>query len=349
VSVSELSVRSKVAILVVVVLLAAAGAVGYVLRARSSAPPPAAGSAGSAAGPTGPSGAVATPLAKETRLEVGSLLIVRAGPTAGSGTVLAVPGRGEGEARATGLHCKRFHAAMGTGLCLRVTTGLVTRSEAVVLDRHLRQKRSVSLSGVPSRARVSASGRMAAWTFFVTGDSYLATGFSTRAGILDTRTGTLVKSLEGFALEKDGRPYRAADVNYWGVTFAADDNRFYATVSTAGRTYLVEGDFTKRRMKTLRENAECPSLSPGGERLVYKKRTGGADDPWRLYTLDLRTGQERPLAETANVDDQAAWLDDRTVMYSRLRGDSSDVWTVPADGSGSPALLLRDAYSPAAT
>ncbi|MFC6079687.1 TolB family protein [Sphaerisporangium aureirubrum] len=343
-SVSELSGRSKAAIVVIVVLLATAGAVGYVLRARSAASSPAAAPAGA-----GPAGAPATPLPRETSLEPGSLLMVRAGPSADSGTVLAVPGRGESAARGTGLHCKRFYAAKGTALCLRVTTGLVTRSEAVVLDDHLREKRAVPLSGVPSRARVSASGRMAAWTFFVTGDSYLATGFSTRAGILDTRTGKLVKSLEDFTLEMDGRTHRAPDVNYWGVTFAADDNRFYATVSTGGRTYLIEGDFAARRMRTLRENAECPSLSPDGERLVYKKRTGDAADPWRLYTLDLRTGQEKALAETANVDDQAAWLDDRTVMYSRLRGDSSDVWTVPADGSGRPALLLRDAYSPAAT
>ncbi|MEO3807824.1 hypothetical protein ABGB17_02340 [Sphaerisporangium sp. B11E5] len=338
-NVAELSGRSKALILAVAVLVAAVGAVGYVLRARPEAPPPA---------PAGGAPA-AVPLPKETALESGVLMLVRAGPSADSGTVLAVPGRGEGTARTTGLRCKRFYAAEGTGVCLRVTTGLVTRSEAVVLDDRLREKRVVPLSGVPSRARVSASGRMAAWTFFVTGDSYLSTGFSTRAGILDTRTGTLVKSLEDFALEKDGRAYRAADLNYWGVTFAADDNRFYATVSTAGHTYLVEGDFAERRMKTLRENAECPSLSPGGERLVYKKRTGGTADPWRLYTLDLRTGRETPLAETADVDDQAAWLDDRTVMYSRLRGDSSDVWTVPADGSGRPALLLRDAYSPVAT
>lgn len=336
---TELSGRSKIAILSVAVLLAAAVAAGYVLRSRE-APAPAVAATGAPA---------AVPLPKETAIERGSLLLVRAGPAAGSGTVLAVPGRGEGAARTTGLHCKRFYAAAGTGLCLRVTTGLVTGSEAVVLDDRLREKRVVPLAGVPSRARVSASGRMAAWTFFVTGDSYLATGFSTRAGILDTRTGTLVKSLEEFTLQMDGKAHRAPDVNYWGITFAGDDNRFYATVSTGGHTYLVEGDFAERRMKTLRENAECPSLSPGGDRLVYKKRTGGDEAPWRLYTLDLRTGRETPLAETANVDDQAAWLDDRTVMYSRLRDDSSDVWTVPADGSGRPALLLRDAYSPAAT
>nr|BFE82717.1 hypothetical protein GCM10020093_053180 [Planobispora longispora] len=38
------------------------------------------------------------------------------------------------------------------------------------------------------------------------------------------------------------------------------------------------------------------------------------------------------LAETADVDDQAAWLDPRTVMYAK----DGDIWAVPADGTGAP-------------
>ncbi|GGK79534.1 TolB-like translocation protein; signal peptide [Sphaerisporangium melleum] len=345
-SLSTLPVRARVAILAVAVVLAGTVGTVYVLRARAQAAPPAPPQATGAPPAAGASQAGAPPL---TALPTGELMVVRAGPGSESGQVIVVePGDG-GVPRSTGLHCKRFAAAAGTGLCLRVDTGLTTSSEAIVLDRRLREVRRIPLSGIPSRARVSASGRMAAWTFFVAGDSYLSVGFSTRAGILDTRTGTLVKSLEEFTLEKDGRPYRAVDLNYWGVTFAADDDRFYATAASAGKTYLVQGDFTTRRMRVLRENAECPSLSPDGARVVYKKRMGDSSDPWRLYVLDLRSGRETALAEPANVDDQAAWLDDRTVMYSRLRDDSSDVWQVPADGSGEPRLLLKDAYSPIAT
>ncbi|MFD0656407.1 TolB-like translocation protein [Thermocatellispora tengchongensis] len=62
--------------------------------------------------------------------------------------------------------------------------------------------------------------------------------------------------------------------------------------------------------------------------------------------MDLATGAETPLAESGNVDDQAAWLDARTVMYGKARGDTVDVWAVPADGSGAPRVLLRDAFSP---
>ncbi|MEU9887120.1 hypothetical protein [Sphaerisporangium sp. NPDC051011] len=337
-NVSGLSTRARVAVLVAaVVVLAAAGTV-YVLRARAETP---------AAAPRLTPGA--TPAPSATALEPGALMTVGAGPASDSGMVRVAPGKGEGPARTTGLRCKRFYAAAGTGVCLRVGETLTIGSEAIVLDDHLREVRRVALAGIPSRARVSASGRMVAWTFFVSGDSYLSVGFSTRAGILDTRTGTLVKSLEDFTLDKDGRVHSAVDLNYWGVTFASDDNRFYATVSTGGRTYLVQGDFAARKMRVLRENAECPSLSPDGTRLAYKKRVGGTSDPWRLYTLDLASGRETRLAEPANVDDQAAWFDDHTVMYSKLRGDSSDVWAVMADGSGRPELLARDAFSPAAT
>jgi hypothetical protein len=135
------------------------------------------------------------------------------------------------------------------------------------------------------------------------------------------------------------------------VTFARDDNRFYATLGTGGRTHLVEGDLAGRRVRVLRANVECPSLSPDGRRLVFKKRIQGRGPVvWRLHALDLATLAETPLAETRSVDDQVEWLDDRRVLYAL--GDpggtaSTDTWVVPADGGGHPALLTRGAFSPA--
>ncbi|MGP3983019.1 hypothetical protein [Streptomyces sp. KR80] len=248
------------------------------------------------------------------------------------------------------LSCERFHASARRAVCLTRRPGLPPRSEAVVLDRKSREVRRVKLAGIPNRARVSPSGRMIAWTTFVTGDSYATSSFSTRTGILDMRTGYLIKSIESIPLRIDGRRYHAPDVNYWGVTFARDDNRFYATVSSAGRTYLVAGDMAKWSARALRRNAECPSLSPDGTRVVFKKKvSGNPRRPWRLHVLDLTTMRETPLAERASVDDQAAWLDDRTVAYARpgrARG-TSDIWSVPADGSGAPRLLVHGGSSPA--
>jgi hypothetical protein len=78
------------------------------------------------------------------------------------------------------------------------------------------------------------------------------------------------------------------DHNVWGVTFAADDNRFYATLSTDGERYLVEGDFAARTLRTLALNVECPSLSADGTRIAFKQ--GIDNDPrkgWRLSVLRL--------------------------------------------------------------
>lgn len=247
----------------------------------------------------------------------------------------------------SGLVCARFHAASGTGLCLRNRPGLAPSYEAAVVDANLRELRRVTGAGIPSRTRVSPSGHLAAWTVFVSGDSYGGTNFSTRTSLLDTRTGRLVRSLEEFTVIKDGARYQAADVNFWGVTFA-DDQHFYATLSTNGKTYLIAGDTARREVRTLHENVECPSLSPDGSTIVYKKRvrSPATGRPWRLHALDLRSMRETPLAEARNVDDQAVWLNAAEVAYS-LPGDyGADLWAVPADGTGAPRRLLGAALNP---
>lgn len=259
-------------------------------------------------------------------------------------------GEPEGPRTASGVSCLRFHSAAGTGICLQADKGGVQDGyRAVVLDAHLNELSTHPLAGIPTRARVSPGGHLAAWTVFVGGDSYAGTNFSTRTSLLDLRTGKLDASLEDFTIRKDGRTYRNADVNFWGVTFAADERTFYATLATGGRTYLVRGDLAERTVTTLRENLECPSLSPDGTRLVFKKRMEGApaEAPWRLYALDLASMRETPLAEERSVDDQVVWLDDKTVAYS-LPGDfGADLYTAAADGSGAPARLMASALAPA--
>lgn len=260
--------------------------------------------------------------------------------------VLSVVSRTDpaGPREITEQRCDRAYAAGGTISCLR-PAGALKAGELAVLDSGLNVVRTVPLTGFPNRTRVSASGRMVGWTLFVDGHSYAANGFSTSTGILDVRTGTVVQSLEEFAVDGGA----GGDRNFWGVTFTADDNRFYATMSTGGHRYLVEGDFARRTVKPLVDNVECPSLSPDGTKIAYKAAVDG--DPqqgWRISVMDLATRAITPLAETRSVDDQPAWLDSSTIAYGMQRPDgTNDVWSVPADGTGTPAVLVPEANSPA--
>ncbi len=247
--------------------------------------------------------------------------------------------RADGRRETAALDCARVYAANGTGVCLHADA---LSPQVVVLDHDLTERRRIPLNGLPNRARVSGSGRMVSWTVFVTGDSYNGGRFSTRSGILDTRTGTLAGNLENFTVNG---AKAAPDANVWGVTFAADDNRFYATLATDGHRRLVRGDFASRDLEPLKDNVECPSLSPDGTRIAYKKAL--PEGGWRLTVLGLGDLVEIPTAETRSVDDQAAWIDDHTLAYALPHaGGGADVWAVPADGSGAPRLLAAGADSP---
>ncbi|MFF7969745.1 TolB-like translocation protein [Streptomyces sp. NPDC007905] len=267
-------------------------------------------------------------------------------------SVASVPSADPGGGRtASSLKCARFYAAARTGVCLQSVTGVLKQSNrALLLDARLRTRRAFPLAGAPSRARVSPSGRFVAWTVFVSGESYSSAFFSTRTSILDTRTMRMTPSLETFSVVKDGKPYRASDSNFWGVTFASDDDTFYATLNTANRTYLVKGSLSRRTVTTVIQNVECPSLSPDGTRVAFKKRVLSGAALWHEYVLDLSTLHETALAEHRSVDDQATWLDNHTVAYAFPtdgKVGSSDLWSVPADGTGSPRRLIADASSPA--
>ncbi|SDS72951.1 WD40-like Beta Propeller Repeat [Friedmanniella luteola] len=256
--------------------------------------------------------------------------------------------RPDGSRGQTAATCSRVHAAGGRAVCLRPDPSSPSTFVLDVLGPDLAVQRTLPVNGVPTRARISADGRVVAWTVFVSGDSYTSSGFSTRSGILDLETGVLTTSLEDFSVsDEQGRAQKPpADANFWGVSFADDDNTFYATMATGAHFYLVQGDFAAETVTVLADGVECPSLSPDGTRLVYKRRLPNLT--WRLEVYDLGSGRRTALAEPATVDDQGAWLDDATIAYGRLDPATGQVgvWTVPADGSGAPALLAEDAESP---
>jgi hypothetical protein len=252
------------------------------------------------------------------------------------------------------LDCERVYYASGRGICLTADRGILTTYHAVLFDADLQPSRTLDLSGIPSRARISPDGRFAGMTVFVSGHGYDGGGFSTRTTIVDATTGELLLDLEDLTVRRDGAVVKSADFNFWGVTFAQGSNRFYATLGTAGRTYLIEGDLAGREARVIYEGLECPSLSPDDTRVAFKKQIGtDGRSRWQLRILDLATLTETPLtAETRNVDDQAEWLDDQHVLYG-LPDDvgtataSTSVWMLNADGSGVPRRLAAQAMSPA--
>jgi hypothetical protein len=247
------------------------------------------------------------------------------------------------------LSCERVYFAAGRGVCLTAARAMVTTYRADVFDETFTVRHQVSLAGVPSRARVSADGGLAASTNFVSGDSYASAGFSTRTLLTDTRAGRVLANLEEFTVRRDGQIIKSVDFNFWGVTFAKQPGRFFATLSTGGQLYLVEGDASTKSAKVIRTGVECPSLSPDNRRIAFKKRMPGLRVLWRLHVLDLETGAETALAEERNVDDQVEWLDNTTVLYALVDNQRSvlDIWATAADGSGRPRLVIAGADSPA--
>jgi hypothetical protein len=334
------TVRLRIALLAGILVVVLLGAGGYVWQVRQSQATTRANAPVVAVG-----GDLAT-LRTQPRLVFRSTALGQ-----GYGQVAMVPLAAPGGPRTfTPASCERVYATAEDAICLSADRGIVTTYQAQLLDAAWAPLHDIPLTGVPSRARLSRDGSLVATTTFVFGDSYANPGqFSTRTIVAGT-DGAVVGDIEKFRLIVDGKVVKAADKNLWGVTFA-DDNRFYATAASGGKTWLVEGSLSGRTVTAVRSDVECPSLSPDGTRIAFKKHGELSPGKWRLAVYDLRTRAEVVLAEQHSVDDQVEWLDDATVIYGLPREEagsaSSDVWAVPADGTGAPRVLVGDAWSPA--
>jgi hypothetical protein len=254
----------------------------------------------------------------------------------------------------TDLLCDRIHYAGGNGICLRYDPSISDplaspRVWVTLFGSDFKPRHQFTIDGVLSRARVSPDGKYAAYTVFVTGHSYSDPNMSTATTLLDAVTGASLGNLEEFETWKDGKLFQAPDFNFWGVTFAQDSNLFYATLRNGETTYLVQGDVTTRKLTVLHENVECPSLSPDGTRIAFKKRAAGLVHKWQLTVLELATMKEIPLAENDGIDDQVEWLDNTRILYQKPDNDPPkwvSVFVVPADGSGKPKIFVPNATSP---
>jgi dipeptidyl aminopeptidase/acylaminoacyl peptidase len=331
--------RQRLLVLLVVVLVVATGSTAYALAELRRSQ-------------TVSSRTPSVPAATGSTLTGPRLVFRHTGLDSEYGVVAEVPLDDPSGARTfTGVSCDRVYAVAGGASCLKTKRGVVTTFQQVDLDADWKQVGEAGLPGIPSRTRLSADGKLSASTSFVSGHSYMTIGFSTATEIHEVG-GKRYGNLEGFALYLDGKKVTPVDRNIWGVTFAADDNTFYATVSTGGRTYLARGDLAARTLTTIADKVECPSLSPDGTKLAFKERVDhGSGTWWTPAVMDLRTMKRTILSgETRNVDDQIAWLDDDTLLYGLARTDEagvSDIWSLDVDPAAKPQLLVEQAWSPA--
>jgi hypothetical protein len=330
--------RTRLVAFAVITVLVLAGAVAYLLREHASQ---------QRAIKNAPKVATVALAEVDTRPRI----VFRSESRAHYGVLAMVPLADPAGPRAlTSKPCARVYSTRSNLLCVSLDRVLLTY-QAQLLTPALHTERSLPLAGIPSRARLSPDGSLAATTTFTRADSYGSTDFSTRTVISTTSGPKSRVDLEDYTLIHQGKKINPVDRNYWGVTFAPGDKLFYATVAFSGHTWLVRGDVQSRTVTTIHEDAECPSLSPDGTHVVYKKRLGLPRGQWRLAALDLATGVETKLAETRSVDDQVDWLDDSHVLYAVLGsgGDKyiNDIYSVAADGTGHPKLLIAQASSPA--
>jgi hypothetical protein len=251
----------------------------------------------------------------------------------------------------SGLSCQRVYFNGERGICLTSTRDGATSSWwAELFDSRFTPGARVPLTGEPSRVRVSPDGTLAAATVFEEGHSYADHRFSTRTSLTSLPDGKSLGDLEQFATWRDGRPYRADDVNFWGLTFASDSDTFFATLDTGGVSYLVKGGVKARRMEFVRAGVECPSISPDNTRIAFKKRIGARSQGWwQIAVLDLATMKETLVTlEARTVDDQVEWLDNDRVAYHLTGGsNAADLWAVRVDNTSKPELLVPAAFSPA--
>ncbi len=196
-----------------------------------------------------------------------------------------------------------------------------------------------------SRARISPDAQYAAWTNFADGDSYQASpgsSFSTdtwisalqanpkKTPLLKTGANTTtttatspapdstVFNLNTWVLSYKQKTVSAPDLNYWGVSFDPNNSQhFVVTASFGGKQYLAQGDVMSKQLTVLLEGVECPSFSPDGKRIAFKKRISPIR--WAPAVLDVKTLQTTVFDYLDySVDDQIDWLDAQTLLYEVL-------------------------------
>jgi hypothetical protein len=275
-------------------------------------------------------------------------------------TTRQVIARGE----TSSIRCARLHAAAsGEVLCLSNNVMTKGRFEfsapyAATYSRDLNTQTNRFNEGSNARinrARISSDGKQQAWTYFIRGHNYMDAGsaqFSTLTQIHSPPSSTL-QDVEKWPLTHKGAVVKAIDLNYWGVSFhPKNPQQFLVTAFFKGKAHLALGDLRSKTMRTIYEGVECPSYSPNGDTIAFKKRLSSTRwAPAILHLSTLKATVFNHIKES--VDDQIDWLDAHTLLYevvnTPLLGEASiDLMTLNTQAKAEPQRLwLKNARSAA--
>jgi len=250
--------------------------------------------------------------------------------------------------------CMRLHVAADYGICLSQNDSFVpTYTTSVFRSDNPADVIKEYSSSLPSRARISPNGIYSSVTAFATGTSYEdISGETTTIVTIDEIVGTSrLRSARQFEVVADDSSYQVQDAQFWGLTFA-DDDEFFITGYFGESPEILQGSLGAETMSPLGWKGSCPSLSPDAKTLVYKEMRdeGGFD----LVAVDLDTDDRWILDEARSVDDQVEWLDNDTILYALHPNGLEDavqpefdIWMLDIAPGSVPELFLPNADSPA--
>lgn len=295
---------------------------------------------------------LAAPLAAAPASAAGPRLLVRVSGAGDDAGRLDLVGAASGQLLSSlPLRCDRVHNGAAVIACLRIVPGQGMKLD--LADRQARVTGTLSFPNVlmASRVRVSPDGAVVALTGFSAGHTYIGTDFSTRTYLVDAVKRRVLADVSMFkVIEADGLSLAARRINVWGITFDPKlAGRFLATVGAGGGVFLAAGDIKARTLTLMRADMECPSLSPDGRKVAFKRRNGAGG--WWPAVYELATGREWVMKDSRSIDDQIEWIDEATIAYELAQAGSgdlagTDVIVRKADGSGTAAALRKNAGSP---
>jgi hypothetical protein len=173
-----------------------------------------------------------------------------------------------------------------------------------------------------SRARISNDGTLTAWTNFIYGGGYQDAGMAnfvtaTYVGQIVNGKG-IASNIATWVLLNKGSRTSEPDLKYWGITYhphnTATQQQFLVTAFFQGKPHLAQGDMATKTMTVIAEGVECPSYSPDGKRIAFKKRIDSTH--WAVAIMDLASKKETVFKDLGySVDDQIDWLNDNTLIY----------------------------------